>query len=163
MRSLADGSPADLSAIAKIYEHYVRSSAHTFDIEPPPASWWQEWLAMFGGDRYRLLVAREAGAVVGYAYTSPYRDRGAYSTSVCMSVYVAPNCVGRGLGTDLYVVLIASLNETGIHRAYAAIALPNSPSISLHERFGFVKAAHFSEQGWKFGRYWDVAWYERPC
>jgi phosphinothricin acetyltransferase len=22
--------------------------------------------------------------------------------------------------------------------------------------------AHFTEQGRKFGRYWDVAWYEKP-
>jgi L-amino acid N-acyltransferase YncA len=32
----------------------------------------------------------------------------------------------------------------------------------LEGHSGFRCAAHFSEQGRKFGRYWDVDWYERP-
>ncbi len=49
-----------------------------------------------------------------------------------------------------------------LHRAYAGIALPNQASIALHERFGFKRVAHFTEQGRKFDRYWDVGWYEKP-
>ena len=40
--------------------------------------------------------------------------------------------------------------------------LPNPGSIALHERFGFKRVAHFTEQGRKFGKYWDVAWFEKP-
>jgi phosphinothricin acetyltransferase len=54
------------------------------------------------------------------------------------------------------------LESEDVHRAYAGIALPNPASIALHERFGFKRVAHFTEQGRKFGRYWDVAWYEKP-
>jgi phosphinothricin acetyltransferase len=54
------------------------------------------------------------------------------------------------------------LEGEDVHRAYAGIALPNPASIALHERFGFKRVAHFTEQGRKFGRYWDVAWYEKP-
>ena len=61
----------------------------------------------------------------------------------------------------LYERLFAALSSEDVHRAYAVMALPNAASITLHERFGFVRAAIFSEQGRKFGRYWDVAWYER--
>jgi phosphinothricin acetyltransferase len=38
---------------------------------------------------------------------------------------------------------------------------PNPASIALHERFEFKRVAHFTEQGRKFGRYWDVGWYEK--
>jgi phosphinothricin acetyltransferase len=31
----------------------------------------------------------------------------------------------------------------------------------LHRKFGFERVAVFSEQGRQFGRYWNVAWYER--
>ena len=40
--------------------------------------------------------------------------------------------------------------------------MPNGASVALHRMFGFLRVAHFSEQGRKFGRYWDVDWYERP-
>jgi phosphinothricin acetyltransferase len=33
--------------------------------------------------------------------------------------------------------------------------------VALHRRFSFEFVAHFSDQGRKFGRYWDVDWYER--
>ena len=65
------------------------------------------------------------------------------------------------MGTQLYKSLFAALLGEDIHRAYAGIALPNPASVALHERFGFKKVAHFTEQGRKFGRYWDVAWYEK--
>ena len=47
-----------------------------------------------------------------------------------------------------------------VHRVYGGIALPNDASIALHERFGFERVATFGEVGFKFGRYWDVAWFE---
>lgn len=47
------------------------------------------------------------------------------------------------------------------HRAYAGIALPNPASVALHEKLDFTQAGIFREVGYKFGRYCDVAWYER--
>ena len=58
--------------------------------------------------------------------------------------------------------MFKALDGEDVHRAYAGIALPNPASIGLHERFGFKRVAHFTEQGRKFSRYWDVAWYEKP-
>ena len=31
----------------------------------------------------------------------------------------------------------------------------------LREQFGYRHVGTFTEQGYKFGRYWDVAWFER--
>jgi phosphinothricin acetyltransferase len=59
-------------------------------------------------------------------------------------------------------VVFDALAHEDVHRALAGIGMPNDASVALHERFGFRRAAHFSEQGRKFGRYWDVDWYERP-
>lgn len=76
-------------------------------------------------------------------------------------VYVSREFIGGGVGTALYRHLFRVLDREDVHRAYAVMSLPNEPSIALHERFGFVRAGFFSEQGRKFGRYWDVAWYEK--
>ena len=101
------------------------------------------------------------GLDVGFASSSRFRPKPAYETSVETSVYLAPDSVGRGAGTRLYEGLFKALEGEDVHRAYAGIALPNPASIGLHERFGFKRVAHFTEQGRKFGRYWDVAWYEK--
>jgi phosphinothricin acetyltransferase len=157
---IAPASASDLGAINEIYNHYVETTAITFDVEPKSMAWRREWFASFGG-RHRLLVAREDGAIVGYAYSGTFRSRPAYEPSVETTVYVSPERTGRGIGSALYEALFRELEGEDVHRAYAGIALPNPASIRLHERFGFRRAGLFTEQGRKFGRYWDVAWYER--
>lgn len=101
------------------------------------------------------------GCVIGYASSGQYRPKAAYETTVETSVYVAPDSVGRGVGASLYTVLLDALEQEDVHRALAGSALPNEASVTLHSRFGFHLVAHFSEQGRKFDRYWEVDWYER--
>ena len=76
------------------------------------------------------------------------------------AVYLAPDLVGRGLGTKLYEVLLAQLKEKGFHAVIGGIALPNPASIALHEKFGMKKVAHFKEVGFKFGKWIDVGYWE---
>ncbi|PGH49904.1 GNAT family N-acetyltransferase [Streptomyces sp. Ru87] len=101
--------------------------------------------------------------ILGYATSSPFRPKPAYGTSVETTVYCAPDALGRGVGSLLYTRLFEELAGEDLRRAYAGIALPNAASVRLHERFGFGPVGTFHEAGRKFGRYWDVAWFERRC
>src|SRR6202795_4361011 len=122
-----------------------------------------EWFTHYAGSgRYRVMVAVSEGVVIGFASSSRFRTKPAYETSVETSIYLAPESVGRGAGSRLYEGLFKALEGEDVHRAYAGIALPNPASIGLDERFGFKRVAHFTEQGRKFGRSWDAAWYEKP-
>ena len=152
----------DLAAINEVYNHYVRTAAATFDVEPVSIEARTTWLEEHPGGRHRALVAVDDGEVVGFATSGPYRSRRAYETSVETSVYVRHNAAGRGIGTALYAALFEALAGEDLHRAYAGVVPPNPGSIRLHERFGFRPAGHFTEQGRKFGRYWDVLWFEKP-
>ena len=154
---------ADLKAINDLYNHYVVETHITFDDEPMTMESRREWFTHYANKgRHRLLVATEDGQVIGYASSGRYRPKAGYLTSVETSIYLAPEAVGRGAGSTLYTELFKSLEGEDVHRAYAGIALPNPASIALHEKFGFKRAALYTEQGRKFGRYWDVAWFERP-
>ena len=153
---------ADLAGLNAIYNEYVAAAHFTFDVEPMTDEARREWFNHYAeSGRHRVLVAVGGDAVVGYASSSRYRVKPAYETSVETSVYLAPDATGLGLGTMLYSALFDALRGEDVHRAYAGIALPNPASVALHERFGFKKAGHYTEQGRKFGRYWDVAWYEK--
>jgi phosphinothricin acetyltransferase len=157
------GTEADLEAVNEIYNHYVVNTHVTFDAEPTTIDWRKEWFAGHGSTgRHRLVVAEAAGGrVVGYATSSRYRPKPGYETSVETSVYVAPDALGQGVGTALLQSLFEALRAEDVHRALAGIALPNLASVRLHQRLGFRRVAYFTEQGRKFARYWDVAWYEK--
>ncbi len=153
----------DLGQLNDIYNRYVVETHFTFDIEPMTMEARREWFSHYDTTgRYRVLVGVSDATVIGYASSSRWRPKPAYGTSVETSIYLAPDAVGRGIGTKLYEELFKLLQREDLHRAYAGIALPNQASIALHERVGFKRVAHFTEQGRKFDRYWDVGWYEKP-
>jgi phosphinothricin acetyltransferase len=107
------------------------------------------------------MVAEEDGLVLGYAGTTRFRPKAAYESTVETTVYCAPDAVGKGIGRRLYEALFHSLEAEDIHRFVAGYAMPNAGSAALHAHFGFRLVGIFTENGRKFGKYWDVAWMER--
>jgi phosphinothricin acetyltransferase len=153
---------ADLPRLVAIYNHYVRETAITFDIEPVTLEQRAVWLAQYSDSgRHRLLVAEEAGSVVAYAGSQQFRVKRAYESTVETTVYCAPDCTHRAIGSALYRALFAALRGEDIRSFIAGITLPNDASISMHGRFGFTHVGTMHAVGRKFGTYWDVAWYER--
>jgi phosphinothricin acetyltransferase len=154
--------PAVLPLLTKIYNHYVVNTPVTFDIEPYTVERRETCFSQFRpAGRHRLLVAEESGSVLGYAGTMRWRPRAAYDTTVETAIYCHPQAMGKGIGSRLYNSLFDALKDEDIHCFVAGYTLPNPASAVLHERFGFKTVGIFPEVGWKFGRYWDVAWAER--
>lgn len=152
----------DLARITEIYNHYIETTPITFDLKPYAVAEREPWFAQFSaGGRHQLFVAERAGQVVGYAGSMQYRPKAAYETSVEVTIYVAPDERARGVGPRMYETLFAALRGEDVHRALAGITLPNEASLRMHERFGFALVGVYHEVGRKFGRYWDVGWYEK--
>jgi phosphinothricin acetyltransferase len=158
------GTADDLGALTDIYNHYVHRTPTTFDTVASTAEERLPWLRSHSEDgRHRLLVAQDipSARILGYVTSSAFRVKPAYGTSVEVSVYCHAEAAGRGVGTLLYTALFEALDGEDLHRAYAGITQPNEASVRLHERFSFRHVGTYQQVGRKFGRYWDVAWYEK--
>jgi L-amino acid N-acyltransferase YncA len=107
------------------------------------------------------LVYEHAGRVLGYGYAAPYHGRPAYRWSVEVSIYVAEEARGKGVGRELLSQLVSRLTRRGFVNAFAAIALPNQASVRLFESSGFNKVGHLQSAGFKLGRWHDVGWWQR--
>lgn len=157
--TVRDARPDDLPAVAAIYAAAAETTHVTFDFEGRPLEWWAGVLA---DSSHHLLVADDGDTVLGYARDSPHKDRPGYAITVETSVYVAESARGRGIGHALYGELLARLEAGPRENAVAGIALPNEPSERLHRAHGFTDVGTFRAIGVKFGRAWDVTWFERP-
>jgi phosphinothricin acetyltransferase len=156
---------SDLPRLAEIYNHYILNTHITFNIEPFTPETFRPWFEEHSdGKRHRLAVAVEAGdgRIIGYAGTARFRPKQAYETTVETTIYCRPDGTHRGIGTVLYRALFEWIAAEDINRIVAGITLPNPASVALHERFGFGHVGTFTQNGRKFGKYWDVAWFERP-
>ncbi len=152
---------ADAALVAGLYNYYVKETFITFEEEEvPPAEIGRRIEAVVSAS-LPWLIAERAGQIVGYAYASKWHARTAYRFSAEITVYVDSNQKRLGVGSRLYDRLFPILLARGIHAVVASIALPNEPSVALHEKFGLSKVAHFSEVGFKFNRWIDVGYWQR--
>lgn len=150
---------SDAAAVCRVYNHYVAETVVTFEEELVSEVEMARRIESVAA-RFPWLVAELEGDVVGYAYATEWRARAAYRHSAEISIYLAPDATGQGIGSQLCEALLAKLRPLGIHTVIGGVALPNDASVALHEKFGFTKCAHFSEVGKKFGRWIDVAYWE---
>lgn len=150
----------DLDAVAAIYAREVHEGTATFDLSPPPRSKWEGLLASsHPGDHF--LVAVDGDVVLGFAYSSAFRPKGAYDGTREVTIYLAPAAAGRGLGRRLYDDLLARLEASGTHTALACISLPNDASEALHRACGFERQGVLREVGRKHDRWIDVVWWQK--
>ncbi|MCA1322966.1 arsinothricin resistance N-acetyltransferase ArsN1 family B [Herbaspirillum sp. alder98] len=157
--SIRAAQAADAAAICAIYNHYVETTAISFETETVAVDTMNARIAEVQS-QFPWLVYEEEGVVLGYAYASKWKPRAAYASSVESSVYLHRDAGGRGIGKKLYQRLFAQLKAQGVHLVIGGIALPNAASVGLHESVGFIKCAHFSEVGRKFDRWVDVGYWQ---
>lgn len=151
---------ADAEAIRTIYNIEVTETTHTFDLVPRTLEAQQEWLSSRTG-ALAVMVAEDAGSVVGYASLSSYRDRPAYRTTVEDSVYVARSHQGQGVGRLLLTSVVDAARDRGFHTMMARIVGGHDASIRLHESLGFTAVGVEREVGRKFNRWLDVVVMQR--
>jgi L-amino acid N-acyltransferase YncA len=142
--------------VRKIYAQGIATGLATFETEVPD---WETW------DDSHLPVARLValldGAVVGWAALSPVSDRCAYGGVAEVSVYVAEETRGRGIGSTLLRSLVDASEAEGIWTLQAGTFAENAGSIELHRKAGFREVGRREKLGKLNGRWRDVILLER--
>jgi phosphinothricin acetyltransferase len=158
--SIRDVQPErDAAACAAIYAPYVEQTAISFEAQPPDALEMEARISRYVAT-HPWLVAEQGGEVVGYAYACRHMERAAYRWAADVSVYVASNRRGEGLGRSLYERLFVHLRRQNFQIACAGITLPNDASVGLHETLGFLRVGISPRIGWKAGSWHDVSWWQ---
>lgn len=154
--------PDDFSSIAALTNRYITTTAIHFAHHPVLAEDLRaSWLKTIDIYPFLIVEAPPAPGVspvfAGFAKAYRWREREAYQRTAETGIYIEPAFHGKGLGRALYAALIDACRAAGLHTLIAGIALPNDPSIRLHEALGFTHVGVTREVGWKFDRWHDVA------
>jgi phosphinothricin acetyltransferase len=148
----------DLAHVRQIVNYFIENTVTNFRTEPQSLDEWRDaWRRLHS--RFPWLVAAD-DRIVGVAYAAPWNDRAAYQWTAEATVYVDPSSQRRGVGDALYTELLGRLRGQGFHSVVAVIALPNDPSVRLHERHGFVQVGQLIEAGYKRGAWHDVGFWQ---
>jgi L-amino acid N-acyltransferase YncA len=142
--------------VLAIYGQGIATGDATFETSVPK---WDDW------DRKHLshsrLVALSGETVLGWAALSPVSDRCVYGGVAEVSIYVATEARGRGVGRSLLESLVRSSEQNGIWTLQAGVFPENGGSVAIHERCGFRVVGVRERVGKMNGRWRDVVLLER--
>jgi phosphinothricin acetyltransferase len=153
--TIRDLRPDDWPAVRTIYEEGIRGGNATFETEAPS---WERWDVAHPELR---LVAERDGSVVGWAALSPASARHCYRGVGDVSVYVAEQARGGGLGRTLLEELVARSEQAGYWTLTAGVFPENEASIRLHNACGFRAVGIRERVGELRGHWRDVVLLER--
>ena len=154
-----DAVPGDAPQIARIYNQGIEDRA-TLETQPRSAEERGEWLAA-RGERHPVLVALTDGEVCGWASLNRFNPRAAYDHVADISVYVAREWRGHGVGGVLLPALERQARAVGYHKLVLAGFPTNAPALRLYTRQGFRTVGVYHEQGWLDDRWVDVILMEK--
>jgi L-amino acid N-acyltransferase YncA len=147
---------ADWVDVAAIYEEGIRGRMATFETGAPS---WEAWAAAHLDDH--RLVFEEDGAVMGWAALAPYSSRPCYAGVAEVSVYVAEQARGRGVGRALLGQLVEKSEAAGVWTLQAGVFPENRASLALHRACGFRTVGIRERIGKLDGAWRDVVLLER--
>ncbi len=124
--------PGHWPAVQAIYAAGIKSGDATLERDVPE---WDSWNMGHRSDG--RFVAVDGDRVLGWVALSPFSTRRAYTGVAWLSVYVAPDAQGRGIGSSLVRAALEAADESGIWTLMVGILPENAASLALHRRAGF--------------------------
>ena len=167
-RTIRVVSPDDAAELLALYRPYVEETAISFEWETPTL---EEFTARIRRTltKYPYLVLEQAGELLGYAYLSPFVGRAAYQWAAETSIYLRMDSRGLGLGRALYEAIEGIARAQNLTNLEACIGRPageadehlTDNSVEFHTHMGYRMVGEFHKCGYKFGRWYHMAWMEK--
>lgn len=143
--------------VRAIYEQGIATGNATFETQAPT---WEAWdkghLA-----HSRLVALAPDGTVLGWAALSPVSGRCVYGGVAELSIYIAAEARGQGVGRQLLQALIQESEVNGIWTLQAGTFEENAASIGLHTQAGFRIIGHRERIGQHHGVWRNTVQLER--
>jgi L-amino acid N-acyltransferase len=162
VRLIALEEAVHAAAILDIFNDAILTSTALYDYQARTPASMVGWFAAKRAGNYPVIGAvSEAGVLMGFASFGTFRAWPAYKYTVEHSIYIEKSYRKRGLGRVLLEAIEKAAIARDVHVLVGGIDAQNAASIRLHEQCGFVHAGTIREAGFKFGRWLDLAFYQK--
>jgi phosphinothricin acetyltransferase len=145
----------DLAAIRAIYNQGIADRVATLDEEPKSAGDIAAWWSDHGG-RHAAVVAERDGIVVGWCSLNRYSQRCTYDGVADLSVYVAREARGTGVGFALLGAIDEVARRNGFDKIVLLTFTFNANGQALYRKAAFREVGTFRDHGRLDGRFVDV-------
>lgn len=152
---------ADLPFVKRIYDYYTLHSSVVYFIEPVPLEEIRRMVPVEDRNYRSFLICDADGTRYGFCYFSRFKEKPAFHISVEVTIYLEPDCCGRGIGRQALTLMEPYIREGGFSNAVALISAENEASIRLFEKCGYLCCAEIKEVAEKFGKKLTLKMYQK--
>lgn len=149
-----------LEEVRDIYNYYVENTTISFHTEILDLDQIKDSVININ-KRFKSFVIKEGNEIYGYVLITPFKSKQAYDSSGEVTLYLKPDCLGKGIGGESLKFIEGVAREQGFHTLIATICMENLRSKSLFEKNGYVQCALFKEVGYKFNRRLDIGSFQK--
>jgi L-amino acid N-acyltransferase len=150
------------AAILDILNDAILNSTALYDYKPRLIESMATWFAVKSQNNFPVLgLENDAGDLMGFASYGTFRAFPAYKYTIEHSIYIHKDFRGKGHGATLLEALILEAQQRNVHVMVGGIDASNASSIALHKKFGFAHSGTINQAGFKFGRWLDLAFYQK--
>ena len=133
----------DLERIVAIYNSTIESREVTADLEPVSVESKIGWFKEHNAEKRPLWVVKDFKEIIGWVSFRNFYGRPAYDATAEISIYLAPEHRGKGLGKQILAHSITECSRLGINTLLGYIFAHNEPSLKLFLNAGFEEWGHF--------------------
>ena len=133
----------DLERIVAIYNSTIESRVVTADLEPVSVQSKVNWFHQHTPEKRPLWVVKDTNEIIGWVSFQDFYGRPAYDGTAEISIYLAPEHRGKGLGKQILSHSISECGKLGINTLLGYIFAHNEPSLKLFLNAGFEEWGHF--------------------
>ena len=134
---IRDAVATDLATIVNIYNSTIPERIATADLTPVSLESRQIWFQEHSPVHRPIWVVELNDSVVGWLSFQSFYGRPAYEQTAELSIYVAINYRGQGIGKTLLEKAIKKSQSLGINNLVAFIFAHNQPSLQLFSKYKF--------------------------
>lgn len=139
---IVDAQLSDLKRIVDIYNSTIASRMVTADLEPATVDSKRAWFDEHSADFRPLWILRIEGAIAAWFSFQSFYGRPAYTATAEISIYIAEEYRGRGIGSALLQKAIEECPRLGLSTLLGFVFGHNEPSLALLRKFGFEAWGH---------------------
>lgn len=155
-----DLTESDFELVKTIYDYYIVNTTATYYTEKITITDLKEFIPL-NSKKYKSFLIKSGNEPCGFCYFTHYKKRQAYDRTAEVSLYLKPECTGKGIGKEVLKHLEKIAKKNGISVLIGIISGDNENSIKLFEKCGYEKCAHYKQIGEKFNKILDVVSYQK--
>ena len=147
-------------AVVDIYNYFIENSYAAY----PDESFGYEIFDYFQriSDGYPAVVVKDGkGKVVGFAFLSSFHSVDTFKRTAAISYFILPQHTRKGVGRTILDQFEDECRRIGVEIILAHVSSLNKDSLMFHEANGFEECGRLRDVGRKFGRDFDVVWFQK--